>query len=265
MRSKRVTQPTAVVVAAVVLTLLSSALAQERQPVEGTAARAASQPQEDGGAPSPLVAGASSSAAGCPSAGCSGRGDCIKGICVCRRPFTGIGCEEEGDLSASAEAIGAVGGFPEPPDLPIEVLSGPPASSEGGAESVPGAIRVQSSSPAAPAAVAAAPVTLTGDGGGGVPAPRPPPLTVCLVTAEVVGPVSNGGIGTAMTTLAHTLTAAGHAVTILFTLGAASQYGPFESWVDKYRADGIELVGLWRPALRYIPRHLLESYEVLKP
>jgi hypothetical protein len=38
-------------------------------------------------------------------------------------------------------------------------------------------------------------------------------------------PLHDGGIGTAMTTLAHTLTAAGHAVTILFTMGPVSQYG----------------------------------------
>jgi hypothetical protein len=34
--------------------------------------------------------------------------------------------------------------------------------------------------------------------------------------------------------------------------------------VEKYRAQGIELMGLWRPGLRYIPRHLLESYEVYR-
>ena len=34
--------------------------------------------------------------------------------------------------------------------------------------------------------------------------------------------------------------------------------------VAKYREQGIELLGLWRPGLRYIPRHLLESYEVYR-
>ena len=33
-------------------------------------------------------------AAECPK-GCSGRGECIKSICVCRRPFTGVDCSEE--------------------------------------------------------------------------------------------------------------------------------------------------------------------------
>lgn len=37
-------------------------------------------------------------------------------------------------------------------------------------------------------------------------------VQVLIVTTEFVGPVSNGGIGTAYTTLAHTLKAAGHMV-----------------------------------------------------
>jgi glycogen synthase len=85
---------------------------------------------------------------------------------------------------------------------------------------------------------------------------------VLLVTTEVVGPVSNGGIGTAYTTMAHTLRAAGHLVTILFTMGPVSQHGPFEDWVKHYAEQGIELVGLYHPPVRYLPRHMLESYEV---
>ncbi|KAK3260739.1 hypothetical protein CYMTET_30320 [Cymbomonas tetramitiformis] len=89
-------------------------------------------------------------------------------------------------------------------------------------------------------------------------------LKVLLVTTEIVGPVSNGGIGTAFTSMAHSLNTAGHKVTILFTMGPVSQHGPFEEWVDHYAQQGIELVGLYRPPIRYLPKHMLESYEVTR-
>ena len=88
-------------------------------------------------------------------------------------------------------------------------------------------------------------------------------LRVCLVTSEIAGPVSNGGIGTAFTTLAESLVDAGHDVTVLFTKGAISQFGPFEDHVRAYASKGITLVGLTRPGQRYIPRHLQVSFEVL--
>ena len=54
-------------------------------------------------------------------------------------------------------------------------------------------------------------------------ATRTKALKICLVTNEVVGPVNNGGIGTAFTTMAHTLAQSGHDVTILFSLGEVSR------------------------------------------
>ena len=203
----------------------------------------------------------------CPD-GCNGRGDCIKGICVCSRPFTGTACEGEGDLGASAETIDAVGGFPEP------ASSSSSSSSSSGDDD-------DDSSAAAGATITTTTTTARrdddddddradvygygsnhGDGAesGGVAAGGvPKTLTICLVTAEVVGPVSNGGIGTAMTTLAHTLTAAGHKVTILFTMGPVSQYGPFESWVENSRT-GIEPHRVMAPRIE-IHRDISESYE----
>jgi len=89
-------------------------------------------------------------------------------------------------------------------------------------------------------------------------------LKILIVTTEFVGPVNNGGIGTAYTTMAFRLTAVGHQVTVLFTMGTVSQHGPFEDWVKHYQEQGIELVGLYRPPIKYLPRHMLESYEVLR-
>jgi len=94
-------------------------------------------------------------------------------------------------------------------------------------------------------------------------------LRVCMVTTEVVGPVSNGGIGTAFTAMARSLTAVGHKVTILFTMGWVSMHGPFEDHVKAYAREGITLEALWHaPVPRgkptAVPRHMTESFEVLR-
>jgi glycosyltransferase involved in cell wall biosynthesis len=44
------------------------------------------------------------------------------------------------------------------------------------------------------------------------------PLNVCVVTSEILGPVKNGGIGTATSALIDNLAGNGHNVTILYTL-----------------------------------------------
>jgi hypothetical protein len=64
---------------------------------------------------------------------------------------------------------------------------------------------------------------------------------VLLVTTEFVGPVSNGGIGTAYTTLAHSLQAAGHMVRLTLT---------YPSSVDPYLLTALSVAP---------PRELLES------
>jgi glycosyltransferase involved in cell wall biosynthesis len=70
-------------------------------------------------------------------------------------------------------------------------------------------------------------------------------MNVCVVSSEFLGPVKNGGIGTATSALARQLIGDGHAVTLLYTYGG---YGkpftgdrPWQYWVDKLRADGIVL------------------------
>jgi O-antigen biosynthesis protein len=71
-----------------------------------------------------------------------------------------------------------------------------------------------------------------------------PPLNVCIVTCDIVGPVRNGGIGTSYQELAMTLTEAGHHVTILYTLGEHCETGGLQHWTAKYLALGIDLVAL---------------------
>jgi glycosyltransferase involved in cell wall biosynthesis/GT2 family glycosyltransferase len=67
-------------------------------------------------------------------------------------------------------------------------------------------------------------------------------LDICIVTADVVGPIRNGGIGTAYSSLARTLARAGHRVTVLYVLGKYSEQGAIEDWQMAYAQEGITLV-----------------------
>ena len=74
-------------------------------------------------------------------------------------------------------------------------------------------------------------------------APYERKLRVCIASDEVVGPVRNGGIGTAYSSLAEALTRDGHDVTLLF-LGTFCENRTLEYWVSDYAARGIRFVPL---------------------
>jgi glycosyltransferase involved in cell wall biosynthesis len=61
---------------------------------------------------------------------------------------------------------------------------------------------------------------------------------ICLVTAELVGPFKNGGLGTSMTGLVEFMAAQGAEVTVLYT-GEVS--GDLAEWTRKYKTAGIKL------------------------
>lgn len=67
---------------------------------------------------------------------------------------------------------------------------------------------------------------------------------ICLLTLDMVGPIRNGGIGTAFLALAETLVAAGHDVTILYP-AAYSETEPVTRWRTHYAARGIGFVSLF--------------------
>jgi O-antigen biosynthesis protein len=89
------------------------------------------------------------------------------------------------------------------------------------------------------------------------------PLDICLCTADFVGPVRNGGIGTAYHALARALREAGHHVTVLYALGEWCERGTIGDWVEHYRAGGIEFVPVpkSRDALAASSSYLRNSYE----
>jgi glycosyltransferase involved in cell wall biosynthesis/GT2 family glycosyltransferase len=68
------------------------------------------------------------------------------------------------------------------------------------------------------------------------------PLTVCIVTADIVGPVRNGGIGTAYYNLAVALAGGGHQVTVLYAPGQYCENRTIAHWRRHYRRLGITFV-----------------------
>jgi len=72
-------------------------------------------------------------------------------------------------------------------------------------------------------------------------------LEVCIVTCDIVGPIRNGGIGTAYYNLALALARAGHRVTVLYALGNFCEHKTIAHWRGHYRRSGIDFVPL--PAL----------------
>lgn len=70
-------------------------------------------------------------------------------------------------------------------------------------------------------------------------------LRILLATPDIVGPIRNGGIGTAFHALALTLAEAGHAVTIAYTLDdhCEGDHG-IDHWVRHYAALGVRFVPL---------------------
>ena len=81
--------------------------------------------------------------------------------------------------------------------------------------------------------------------------PRGQRLRVCIATADVIGPVRNGGIGTTYAALSKLLAADGHEVTLLFLHGRLSENEDFDHWVADYATRGINLV----PVPNYASEH----------
>jgi O-antigen biosynthesis protein len=71
-------------------------------------------------------------------------------------------------------------------------------------------------------------------------------LSICIATPDILGPIRNGGIGTAYAELARALASAGHEVTVLYLLGSYCEQGDISKWVKEYHTQGIILEPLDR-------------------
>jgi glycosyltransferase involved in cell wall biosynthesis/GT2 family glycosyltransferase len=67
---------------------------------------------------------------------------------------------------------------------------------------------------------------------------------ICLLTLDFVGPIRNGGMGTAFLALAETLVAAGHEVTICYP-SSYTENEPVTRWRRHYAKRGIDFVSLF--------------------
>lgn len=89
--------------------------------------------------------------------------------------------------------------------------------------------------------------------------PRPDgkagPLSVCIATEDIVGPVRNGGIGTTYAALAEMLAAEGHDTTILYLRGQEVETGTLDQWIEHYAARGVKFV----PVPNYAQRDGFQS------
>ncbi|ADB53886.1 glycosyltransferase family 4 protein [Conexibacter woesei] len=94
----------------------------------------------------------------------------------------------------------------------------------------------------------------------------PRPARVLIASHEVAGPTGNGGIGTAYHSLAHTLAAAGHDVTMLFTGWLdPEQAGGEPEWRRSFAQAGIDfqLLGTpWDVPVRNPHHQVRRAYEL---
>ena len=70
---------------------------------------------------------------------------------------------------------------------------------------------------------------------------------VCIVTQDIVGPIRNGGIGTAYRFVAELLSKNGMDVTILYALGDFTENKRIDYWVSEYKKLGITFVPMPDP------------------
>jgi O-antigen biosynthesis protein len=73
-------------------------------------------------------------------------------------------------------------------------------------------------------------------------------LRICIATHDIVGPIRNGGIGTAYYALAVALATAGHDVTVLYGLGRHCERGTIAQWRRHFARLGIRFVAAPEPA-----------------
>lgn len=94
-------------------------------------------------------------------------------------------------------------------------------------------------------------------------------MKICVASPDIVGPIKNGGVGTACTALAQGLAADGHEVTLFYT-STYFEVHDLEYWQQVYRRSDVELIGfrpetnppLHRSTTVYDEDNLARSYRV---
>jgi glycosyltransferase involved in cell wall biosynthesis len=90
----------------------------------------------------------------------------------------------------------------------------------------------------------------------------PRKMRICIASFDFVGPVKNGGVGTAFTSLAEGLAAAGHDVTCLFLAGNWCENQTLDHWIAHYAANAITFVPLPESCIKINSRwHLGKAHD----
>lgn len=98
--------------------------------------------------------------------------------------------------------------------------------------------------------------------------PLPGKLRIAIVSPDILGPIKNGGVGTAYWEIATLLARAGHGVTIFFTPNTATSVDDIEKWQELYLSHGVALLPATNPVIPpegYAPlRRSYAIYEQLR-
>jgi glycosyltransferase involved in cell wall biosynthesis len=76
---------------------------------------------------------------------------------------------------------------------------------------------------------------------------------ILIVTQDIVGPINNGGIGTAYYYAANELARMGHQVSVLYTLNRYTENRNIEHWIGDYRSRNVTLIPCPEPAVPVYP------------
>ncbi|MFZ0930340.1 MAG: glycosyltransferase [Syntrophobacteraceae bacterium] len=85
---------------------------------------------------------------------------------------------------------------------------------------------------------------------------------VCIASFDLVGPIRNGGVGTAFTSLAEGLASAGHEVTLLYLMGQFCENRTLDYWIADYQKKRIRFVPMPDPSVKILGSwHSIKAYE----
>lgn len=79
------------------------------------------------------------------------------------------------------------------------------------------------------------------------------PKRILIVTQDIVGPINNGGIGTAYYYAANELARMGHQVSVLYTLNQLSEEKSVAHWVADYQTRGVTFIPCPEPTVPVSP------------
>jgi glycosyltransferase involved in cell wall biosynthesis len=82
---------------------------------------------------------------------------------------------------------------------------------------------------------------------------NPSPKHILIITQDIVGPINNGGIGTAYYYAANELARMGHRVSVLYTLNRYTEKKNIDHWIRDYKGRDVTLIPCPDPDVPVFP------------